>query len=78
MVGVSLTMVFYLVFRKISRFGVHRSFEVKIFTHKESQRTQEYWMYFKDDGFFVGKKIGSKPYESLCESAQGGFFLTCS
>ena len=27
-------------------------------------------MYFKDDGFSVGKKIDSKPYESLCESAQ--------
>ena len=31
-------------------------------------------MYFKDDGFFVGKKIGSKPYESLCESAQSCSF----
>jgi len=35
---------------------VLRSFEVKIFLHKESQRTQKYWMYFKDDGFFCGEK----------------------
>ena len=34
-------------------------------------------MYFKDDGFFVGKKIGSKPYESLCEAAQWVLFFAC-
>ena len=31
---------------------------------------KKYWMYFKDDGFSMGKKIASKPYQSLCESAQ--------
>ena len=32
-------------------------------------------MYFKDAGGFCGQKTHSKPYQSLCESAQrGGFF----
>ena len=28
-------------------------------------------MYFKDDGYSVGKKMRSKPCKPLCESAQG-------
>ena len=66
----ALPWFFILSCRKISPFGVLRSFEIKIFSHRNSQRTQKYWMYFKDDGFAVGKKILSKPYKSLCESAQ--------
>ena len=65
----ALPWLFILSCRKIFRFGVLRSFEGKIFSHKNIQRTKKYWMYFKDDGFIVGKKILSKPCKSLCESA---------
>ena len=69
MAGVSLAVAFYPVLRKISRFGVLRSFEEKIFSHKDIQRTKKYFVYFKDDGFLVGKKIPSKPCKSLSEPA---------
>ena len=65
----ALPWLFTLSCRKISRFGVLCSFEKKMFSHRNIQRTQKYWMYFKDDGFSVGKQIPSKPCKSLCESA---------
>ena len=46
-----------------------RSFEVKIFSHRDIQRTKKYFVYFQDDGFPVGKKISSKPYKSLSATA---------
>ena len=49
--------------------GVLRSFEVKIFSHREVQRTKKYFVYWGDDGFPVGKKISSKPYKSLSATA---------
>ena len=47
----------------------------RFFSHGCIQRTKEYWMYFKDDGSPVGKKMHSKPCKSLCESAPKRFFL---
>ena len=61
---------FILSCRRISRFGVLRSFEQKIFSHRNIQRLQEYFVYFKIDEFPMGKKIHSKPCKSLCEVAQ--------
>ena len=54
--------------------GVLCSFEGKIFSHRRTQRTQEYFVYFKDDGSAVGKKIPSKPCKSLWEAAYSGIF----
>ena len=65
----ALPWLFILSCRKISRFGVLRSFEAKIISHRSIQRTKKYFVYFKDDGFSVGKKILSKPYQSLSEPA---------
>ena len=44
----SLAVVFYLVLRKISHFGVLHSFELKKLLRRNIQRTKEYWMYFKN------------------------------
>jgi len=55
--------------RKIFRFGVLCSFELKIFSCRIVLRMQKYLVYFKDEKFSAGKKICSKPYKSLCESA---------
>ena len=35
---------------------------------------QKYFVYFKDDGLSMGKKILSKPYKPLCEAAQAAGF----
>ena len=67
--------LFHLSWEKTSRFGVLRSFEEKIFSYSGIQRTREYFVYFKDDGFAVGKKIPSKPCKSLWESAPGRHFF---
>ena len=65
----ALPWLFILSCGKISRFGVLRSFEEEIFSHKDIQRTKKYFVYFKDDGFLVKKKIPSKPCKSLCVPA---------
>ena len=66
--------LFCLSCRKISRFGVLRSFEGKIFLFGRNCRPQKYWMYFKVEIVAGEEKILSKPYKSLCETAQRGVF----
>ena len=53
-----------------------RSFERKIFAHRSSRRAKKYWKYFKTETGPVGKKIRSKPYQSLYKAAQGRAFFT--
>jgi hypothetical protein len=67
--GDSLAAVFALSCRKILRFGVLRSFAVKIFPQSEFDGRGNTLCIPRSADDAMGKKIGAKPYKSLCETA---------
>ena len=60
---------FRLFYEKISRLGVLRSFEGKIFLCGRNRRPQKYLLYFQAEIVSVEEKIPSKPCKSLCVAA---------
>ena len=58
--ALALPWVFTLSCRKISHFGVLRSFEGKIFVHRNRWRPQKYSVYFKIVSGFCGEKDAFK------------------
>ena len=74
MVGVSLTMAFFIVLRKISPFGVLAVLKERFFFTGATEDCRNTLCLSKDSGVAVGEKIPSKPCKSLSESALRAVF----